>query len=146
MYNFDPYNVLLAIATNIPVLLWLLLCSRVTYDDAKKNILCIWCNAMSLRGLRFKKHIIFHIPYIIVASLCPAFLKRVDYYKAHRSEKRGVLWLASYPVRCDWPNALSVWWNVKPLTICDPCWQNESEWANFQNVLFLIVFIAFKMI
>uniref|UniRef100_A0A673KR74 Double zinc ribbon and ankyrin repeat-containing protein 1 n=1 Tax=Sinocyclocheilus rhinocerous TaxID=307959 RepID=A0A673KR74_9TELE len=35
----------------------------------------------------FKKHIIFHILYIIVSPLCPAFLKRFDFYKAHRSEK-----------------------------------------------------------
>ncbi len=52
---------------------------------------------MYLCGLRFKKHI-FHILYIIVAPLCPAFLKRIDFYKAHRSENWGVLWLASYPV------------------------------------------------
>ncbi len=58
-----------------------------SYDVAKKNIiLCIRCNAMCLCGLRFKKHIIFHILYIIVAPLCSAFLKRVDFYKAHRSE------------------------------------------------------------
>ncbi len=43
----------------------------------------------------------FHILYI-------HFLKRVDFYQAHRSEKRGVLWLASYPECCDWPNASSV--------------------------------------
>ncbi len=47
----------------------------------------------------FKKHIIFHILYIIVAPLCSAFLKRIDFYKAHHSEKQGALWLASYPVR-----------------------------------------------
>ncbi len=80
-----------------------------SYYVAKKNIiLCTWCNAMCLSGLRFKKHI-FHIPYIIVVPLCPTFLKHVDFYKAHRSVKRGVLWLASYPVRCDWPNTSSVW-------------------------------------
>ncbi len=63
-----------------------------SYDVAKNNIIwCIWCNAMCLRGSRFKKHIIFHILYIIVAPLCSAFLKRDDFYKAHRSEKRGVL-------------------------------------------------------
>uniref|UniRef100_A0A672QA74 Deoxyguanosine kinase, mitochondrial-like n=1 Tax=Sinocyclocheilus grahami TaxID=75366 RepID=A0A672QA74_SINGR len=56
-----------------------------SYDVAKKN--SIWCNEMCLCGLRFKKHIIFHILYIIVSPLCPAFLKRVDFYKAHRSEK-----------------------------------------------------------
>ncbi len=64
---------------------------------------------MVLCGLRFKKHIIFHILCIIVAPLWSTFLKRTDFYKAHRSEKRGVLWLASYPVRCDWPNTSSVW-------------------------------------
>ncbi len=59
-------------------------------------------------ALRLKNHIIFHILYIIVSPLCPAFLKRVDFYKAHHSEKRGVLWLAIYPERCDWPNTSSV--------------------------------------
>ncbi len=62
-----------------------------SYDVAKKNtILCIWCNAMCLRVSRFKKRI-FHILYIIVAPLYSAFLKQADFYKAHRSEKRGVL-------------------------------------------------------
>ncbi len=58
---------------------------------------------MCLCGLRFKKHIIFHILYIIVAPLCSAFLKHIDYYKAHRSEKcaligqlSSALWLAEY--------------------------------------------------
>ncbi len=60
-----------------------------SYDVAKKNI--IWCNAMCLRGSRLKKHIIFNILYITVALLCLAFLKRTDFYKTHRSEKRGVL-------------------------------------------------------
>ncbi len=36
--------------------------------------------------------------------LCFTFLKQVDFYKAHRSEKQGVFWLASYPVHCDWLN------------------------------------------
>ncbi len=68
-------------------------------------------------GLRLKKHIIFHIPYIIVPPLCPSFLKCVDFYKAHCSEKRGVLWLASYPVHCDWQNTSSVWRKCYALTI-----------------------------
>uniref|UniRef100_A0A671QF89 Bystin-like n=1 Tax=Sinocyclocheilus anshuiensis TaxID=1608454 RepID=A0A671QF89_9TELE len=51
-----------------------------SYDAAKKNIiLCIWCNEMCLCGLKFKNHIIFHILYIIVSPLCPAFLKRELY-------------------------------------------------------------------
>ncbi len=85
-----------------PYTLWYIL--KGSYDVAKKNIiLCIWCNVMCLCGLRLKKHIIFHILYIIVAPLCSAFLKRVDFYKAHRSEKRALigqlssaLWFAEY--------------------------------------------------
>ncbi len=95
----------------------------MSYDVAKKNIiLCIWCNAVCLCGLRLKKHI-FHILYIIVAPLCSAFLKRVD----HRSEKRGVLWLASYPVRCDWPNTSSVRRKCyAPLPYCDAVSQRDE--------------------
>ncbi len=58
---------------------------------------------MCLCGLRFKKHIIFHILYITVAPLCPAFLKRIDFYKAFWEAKRALigqlssaLWLAEY--------------------------------------------------
>ncbi len=51
-----------------------------------------------------KKKLIFETLHIIVAPLCPVSLKRVDFYKAHRSEKRGVLWLASNPVRCVLPS------------------------------------------
>lgn len=78
---------------------------------AKTNIIvCIWCNSVCLCGLRFKIHITFHISCINFAPLCPAFLKLVDFYKAHRSEKQGVLWLASYSVHCDWPNTSSMLW------------------------------------
>ncbi len=74
---------------------------------------------MCLRGLRLKKHIIFHILYIIVAPLCSAFLKCADFYKAHRSEKRGALigqlssalWLAEYLKR--------VTEMLHPLPCCD---------------------------
>ncbi len=63
-----------------------------SFDVANNNIiLCIWCNAMCLHGSKFKKNLIFHILYIIVAPLCSAFLKHVDFYKAHLYEKRGVL-------------------------------------------------------
>ncbi len=44
----------------------------------------------------FKKHIIFQILYIIVFPLCPASLKQVIFYKAHPSDKRSLLWLASW--------------------------------------------------
>ncbi len=46
--------------------------------------------------------------YIIVTSLCPAFLKHIIFYKAHCSEKRSVFSLPSYTVRCDWLNTSSV--------------------------------------
>ncbi len=46
--------------------------------------------------VKVKKHIIFHIPYIIVVTLCPDFLKRGDFYKANRYEKRGVLYITLY--------------------------------------------------
>ncbi len=76
-----------------------------------------------LCGLRLK-NIIFHILYITVA---PLFLKHVDCYKAHRSEKRGVLWLASYPVRCDWPNTSSVRWKCyTPLPYSDTVFQRDD--------------------
>ncbi len=44
----------------------------------------------------FKKRIIFQILYIIVVPLCPASLKRVIFYKASPSDKRSLLWLASW--------------------------------------------------
>ncbi len=56
-----------------------------SYEVAKKNV--IWCNAMCLLG---SKNTIFRILYIIVAPLCPAFLKHADFYNAHRSQNRGV--------------------------------------------------------
>ncbi len=75
----------------------------------KSTLFCVFGVMQCLHGLRFKIQIIFHITYIIVALFCPAFLKHIHFYKAHRFEKRGVLWLASYPVHCDWSNTSSVW-------------------------------------
>ncbi len=69
---------------------------------------------------KVKKHIIFHILYIIVAPLCSAFLKCASSYKAHCSKKRAVLWLASKPVCCDWPYTSSVRRKCyTPLPYCD---------------------------
>ncbi len=44
----------------------------------------------------------------LLVTICSAFLKRVNLYKVHRSENRGVLLLASYPMHCNWPNSSSV--------------------------------------
>ncbi len=57
----------------------------------KRTIFCVFGVMQCVYVVKFKKHIIFHILYIIVVPLCPAFLKRIDFYKAHHSEKRGVL-------------------------------------------------------
>ncbi len=60
---------------------------------------------MCLCGLRFKKHIIFHILYIIVAPLCPAFLRTrrflqsSSFWEARRAligQLSSALWLAEY--------------------------------------------------
>ncbi len=54
----------------------------------KRTLFCVFG---VMRCLWFKVKKKFHMLYIIVAPLCSAFLKRVDFYKAHHSEKRGVL-------------------------------------------------------
>ncbi len=54
-------------------------------------ILCIWCNAMCLRDLKYKKTHYFAPLDNYVAPLCSTYLKLTDFYKARRSEKRGVL-------------------------------------------------------
>ncbi len=51
--------------------------------------MCLWFKVKNKKI----KNFIFQILYIIVAPLCPAFLKHVDFCKAHRSEKRDVLWI-----------------------------------------------------
>ncbi len=83
---------------------------------------------MCLRGSWLKKHIVFHILYIIVAPLCSTFLKCVAFYKAHRSEKRGPLWLARVVIGRilqAWDGSVTslnvLWWpfptkTIKPIT------------------------------
>ncbi len=57
----------------------------------KGTLCCVFGVMHCVYVVRGSKNIIFHILYIIVSPLCLAFLKCVDFYKAHRSEKRGVL-------------------------------------------------------
>jgi len=73
---------------------------------------------MCLFGLRFKKHIFFHILYIIVSPLCPAFLKRVIFFTK--------LIVLKSKVCSDWPaiQCFVIGWipqacdgNVTPLTV-----------------------------
>ncbi len=56
----------------------------------KITLFCVFGVMQCVCGLRLK-NTIFHILYIIVAPLCSVFLKLADFYKAHRSEKQGVL-------------------------------------------------------
>ncbi len=56
------------------------------FNVAKNNI--IWCDAMCLCDLRLKTT---HYSRHTVHYCCSVFLKCIDCYKAHRSEKRGVL-------------------------------------------------------
>ncbi len=45
----------------------------------------------------FKKHISFQIQYIILFPVCPTSLKHVSFCKTPTSDKRSLLWLASWP-------------------------------------------------
>ncbi len=122
-----------------------------SYDVAKKKIifLLMYNNVFGLMQcvVRFKvkKHIIFHILYIIIDPLCSTFLKRVHFYEAHRSEKRGVLWLASYPVRCDWPNTSSVRWKCYAhhrIVMCVPVRRHKNNKTHYKRGG-IITFVAF---
>ncbi len=53
----------------------------------KRTLFCVFGVMQCV--LSFK--ILFSTPYIIVAPLSPAFLKRIDFYKTHRSDKHGVI-------------------------------------------------------
>ncbi len=58
----------------------------------KRTLFCVIGVMQFVYAVQGKKTTsIFHILYIIFAPLCPAFLERAKFYKAHRSEKQGVL-------------------------------------------------------
>ncbi len=74
----------------------------------KRILFCVFGVMQCVYAVSGSKNTLLSTLYIIVAPLCSTFLKRVDFNKAHCSEKWGMQWLASYPVRCDWPNTSSV--------------------------------------
>ncbi len=79
-----------------------------SYDVAKKNIYFVYlCNVFTWFMVQKTLFSTYCKLLLLYAS---AFLKHVDFYKACLSEKWGQLWLASYPVCCDWPNTSSVRW------------------------------------
>ncbi len=104
-----------------------LISSKGSYDVAKKNIiLCIWCNAMYLCGLRFTKYIIFHILYIIVAPLCPPFWNASIFTKliVLRSEA-----CSDWPaIQCIVIGRMPQAWdgNVPPLPYCEAVSQRNN--------------------
>ncbi len=57
----------------------------------KRTLICVFGVMQCVYMFQDSKNIIFHVLYILVASLCSAFLKRINLYKVHRSEKRGML-------------------------------------------------------
>ncbi len=96
------------------VLQWSVSCFFIVREPARTFCLCqhdrsfqflkgvIWCffkdhyYRICWHALMFKKHIILQILYIIVGPLCPASLKRFVFYKFPPSNKRSLLWLASW--------------------------------------------------
>ncbi len=82
---------------------------------------------MCLCGLRLKKHIIFHILYIIVAPLCSAFLNQFlqsssfwEVRCALIGQLSRALWLAEYLKR--------VTEMLRPLSYCDAVsWRDETK-------------------
>ncbi len=84
---------------------------------------------MCLCGLRFKKHIIFHILYNSVSPLCPAFLKRANFLqissvwevrRALIGQLSSALWLAEYLK----PETEM----LRPLQYCDAVsWRNDTK-------------------
>ncbi len=78
----------------VNIILIIYLCLLKGPIDAKHLVSLVSCNVLTWFKVKknFKNvQIILRTLYIIVAPLCSAFLKRVNSYKAHRSEKRGVL-------------------------------------------------------
>jgi len=98
-----------------------------SYDVAKNNIIfCIWCKAM-FKWLEVQKPqpqtLLFSTYFTLLLLLYALpFWPTSIFNKAHRFEKRVVLWLASYPVHCDWPNTSNVWWKCyAPYHVVMPC-------------------------
>ncbi len=87
----------------------------------KRTLFCVFGVMQCVCGLRFKKHYFPHTVHYCCSSKL-RLSETVNFYKAHCSEKRGVLWLASYPERCDWLNTSSVWRKCyTPYRIVMPC-------------------------
>ncbi len=89
-----------------------------SYDVAKKNIiLCIWCNAMCLRSLRFKNTLFSTYCTLLLLLYAPPFwntliLQSSSFWEARRAligQLSSALWLAETPQAWDG--------NVTPLTV-----------------------------
>ncbi len=64
------------------------------------------------------------------------------FIKAHRSEKRGVLWLASYPVCCDWSDTSSVRWKC---VLARRDKNNKPLYKQFWIWLLLVAIVSFEL-
>ncbi len=95
-----------------------------SYDVAKKNIIvCIWCNAMCLCGLRLKTHYFPHTVHYCCSSILRLsetcrFLQSSSFWEVRCvliGQLSSALWLAEYlkhvmeALNCSCPN---FFWNV----------------------------------
>ncbi len=94
----------------------------VQRDSSPKNENYVINYSPSCHSKPIKNHIIFHILYIIVAPLCSAFLKGLDFLQsASFWEARRAL-IGQHPVHWDWPNTSSVWLKFyAPYRFVMPC-------------------------
>ncbi len=88
--------------------------------------------AMRFTQFKVKKNIVLYV------------MKCINFYKAHHSEKHSELWLARYPVRCDWPHTSSVFrklprYHIWKHTVSPMTWQQQYYSENKSYSLFLCV-------
>ncbi len=111
-------------------------------------ILCIWCNAMFLRNLSFKKHIIFHIPYIVVAPLLRfsetrRFLQSSSFWNAWCAligQLSSAVWLAEYLKRVT--EMLCLLPYLESHSVSTTWWRRQQYYSeNKSYTFFLCVYI-----
>ncbi len=76
-----------------------------------------------------KNKLFFTYCTLLLLLYAPPFWNASIFTKLIILRSEAVLWLASYPVRCDWPNTSSVWRKCyAPLPYCDAVsWLDETK-------------------
>ncbi len=103
---------------------------------------------MCLSSLKLKKTLFSAYRTLLLLLSAPQFWNATLFYKAHRSEKWGVLWLTSYQVCCDWLNTSSVWqkcyapYHIWKHSISTTLWRWQHYYSeNKSYEFFLCVYI-----